>query len=48
MPQGNSNPTPADSNKLTINQRLREVLCSKLMLSDDDADNICKQVTQEN
>ena len=41
---------PADDGKkkLSINQRLREVLCSKLMLSDEDADNICKHVTQEN
>ena len=31
-------------NKLTIYQRLKEVLCSNLMLSDKDADEYCKQV----
>ena len=39
--------TPAASHqgtqKLTISQRLKEVLCSKLMLSDTDADDICKE-----
>ena len=29
--------------KITIYQRLKEVLRSKLMLSDTDADNICKE-----
>ena len=29
--------------KLAISQRLKEVLCSKLMLSDTDADDICKE-----
>ena len=39
--------TPADAQqgtqKLAIYQRLKEVLCSKLMLSDTDADEICKE-----
>ena len=34
------------SNKLTISQRLKEVLCSKLMFSDADADEYCKDVCQ--
>ena len=29
--------------KLAIYQRLKEVLCIKIMLSDTDADNICKE-----
>ena len=29
--------------KLVISQRLKEVLCSKLMLSDTDADDICNE-----
>ena len=29
--------------KLAISQRLKEVLCSNLMLSDTDADDICKE-----
>jgi hypothetical protein len=36
------------SAKLTINQRLKEVLCTRLMLSDTDADEICKEIGQEN
>lgn len=43
----NSN-KPDQSKKLSINQRLKEVLCTKLMLSDEDADNLCKEVNQEN
>ena len=29
-----------------ISQRLKEVLCSKLMMSDEDADEYCKEVCQ--
>ena len=32
--------------KLTISQRLKEVLCSKLMFSDANADEYCKDVCQ--
>ena len=39
---------PDQSKKLLINQRLKEVLCTKLMLSDEDADNLCKEINQEN
>ena len=35
------------SKKLAINQRLKEVLCSKLMLSDKKY-NLCKEVNQVN
>ena len=31
-------------NNLVVSQKLKEVLCSKLMISDADADNICKDV----
>jgi hypothetical protein len=31
--------------KLTIAGRLKEVLCSRLMLSDEDADKVCSEVT---
>ena len=32
--------------KLTVSQHLKEVLCFKLMLSDADADEYCKQVCE--
>ena len=35
--------TQQGTQKLAISQRLKEVLCSKLMLSDTDADDICKE-----
>ena len=36
---------PATSgNNLVVSQKLKEVLCGKLMISDEDADNICKDV----
>ena len=31
-------------NNLVVSQKLKEVLCSKLMLGDADADNICNDV----
>ena len=34
--------------KLTISARMKEVLCSRLMLSDEDADAICKEMNQSN
>ena len=36
----------ASSNRinLVVSQKLKEVLCGKLMISDEDADNICKDV----
>ena len=38
---------PADAvNKLAIGQRLKEVLCTKLMLSDADADAYCNEICQ--
>jgi hypothetical protein len=52
--KGNNNSTNSGnsandaSKKLAINQRLKEVLCSKLMLSDEDADHLCKEVNQLN
>ena len=43
---GASVPTAAaaDPKKLTINQRLKKVLSTKLMLSNDNADNICNEI----
>ena len=40
-----TNPASAQqgTHKLAIYQRLKEVLCSKLMLSDTDADDIFKE-----
>ena len=49
--EGSSKPSEeSEKTKLVLsfNERLREVFCSKLMLSDEDAENICKDVTQEN
>ena len=34
----------SNGNSLSVSQKLKEVLCSKLMLSDADADNVCKDV----
>ena len=34
----------SSGNNLVVSQRLKEVLCNKLMISDEDADNICKDV----
>ena len=34
----------SSGNNLVVSQKLKEVLCSKLMLSDADADNICNDV----
>ena len=49
QPSGNDQAKKEEAEKkLIINQRLKEVLCSKLMLSDSDADNICKEVAQGN
>ena len=35
-----------DANKLAIGQRLKQVLCTKLMLSDADADAYCNEICQ--
>jgi len=53
---GNAPPVPAApaalaapaeaANKLAIGQRLKEVLCTKLMLSDADADAYCNEICQ--
>ena len=45
---GNSTKSEGNGKKLAINSRLKEVLCSRLMLSDDDADAICKEIDQSN
>ena len=34
------------ANKFAIGQRLKEVLCTKLMLSDEDADAYCQEIIQ--
>ena len=50
-PNGNSDAASEkgnDEKKLAINSRLKEVLCSKLMLTDEDADKICNEVNQSN
>ena len=47
-PAAAANSEPAESKKLTPNQRLKEVLCTRLMISDDDADRICQEITHEN
>ena len=49
-PDSSSGKKAADSkasgdDKLTIAGRLKEVLCSRLMLSDDDADKLCSEIT---
>ena len=55
-PTGNENGNPlanlataaaGNDKKLSLNDRLKSVLCSKLMLSDEDAANICKEICQE-
>lgn len=50
---GTSDPTPAPAaensdSKLTISARLKEALCTQLMLSDADADAFCSQLEQGN
>ena len=35
----------ATADKLTVDSRLKEVLCSRMMLSDNDADKLCTEVT---
>ena len=45
---GNSTKSEGNGKKLAINSCLREVLCFRLMLSDDDADAICKEIDQSN
>ena len=49
---GGSSATPAvekvdnvTADKLTVASRLKEVLCSSLMLSDDDTDKLCTEIT---
>ena len=42
-----SKKTKPANQKLSLNDRLKSVLCTKLMLSDEDAANICKEVGQE-
>jgi bacterioferritin (cytochrome b1) len=42
--QGTSNNQGA--NNLVIGERLKEVLCSQLMMNDEDADKYCEQITQ--
>ena len=34
-------------NNLVVSQKLKEVLCNKLMISDADADNICNDVCRQ-
>ena len=34
-------------NNLVISQKLKEVLCSKLMASDEDADKICNDICSQ-
>ena len=38
----------SNSKKLTLNQKLKEVLCTKFMLSDNDVEHICNEVGSEN
>ena len=40
---GNPGATSGD-NKMVISQKLNEELCSRLMVSDSDADNICNEL----
>ena len=42
----NANLVLPGSEKLAISQRLKEVLCSRLCLSDEDAENYCNEVCQ--
>ena len=54
--KGSAQPAPAAApatdapakQKLALNQRIKEVLCTKLMISDDDTDKVCKEIAQEN
>ena len=36
-----------ESNNLVVSQRLKEVLCGRLMLDDDDADKICADILKQ-
>ena len=36
------NPTESRTKSLSVSQKLKSVLCTKLMLSDEDAEEICK------
>ena len=42
--QDSANSNNDQSKKLVPNSRMKEVLCSRLMLSDEDADAICKEM----
>jgi hypothetical protein len=42
--QGTSNNQAA--NNLVIGERLKEVLCSQLMMNDEDADKYCEKIIQ--
>ena len=46
--KGKGKTTNDTSKKLAISERLKEVLCSKLMLSDEDAENLCQEINQVN
>ena len=39
--------TPGASQRLVVSQRLREVLCSRLMVGDEDADEICADICSQ-
>ena len=41
---GGAGGASSSGNNLVVSQKLKEVLCSKLMISDADADNICNDV----
>ena len=43
-PAAPSGDTNSGGTKLVVNQKLKEVLCTQMMLSDDEANNICNQV----
>ena len=41
---GGAGAPASGGNNLVVSQRLKEVLCNKLMISDLDTDNICNDV----
>ena len=47
QPASNSNSKESQKLKLAIDERLRSVLCSRLMLSEQDAKNVSKEIIGE-
>ena len=45
---GGGTSNPSNKSKLVLNDRIKSVLTTKLMLNDDDVEQICKEINQGN